>query len=310
MMKSTRSTQYDALSVEVGSGMNYRDTMERILIHIEHHLDTDLSVPELARMAGYSMYHFCRVFQAYQGATIMEYVRTRRLSLALHGLASGKDGLETALDHGYATHGGFVRAFKRTYGQPPTRFGAMEMQQGGTFMNVQIITKPSFRVAGYGTPTNIAGSFTQEVAAFWEQYEENWEGKLYDKLNPPKHGEVCICLPESRNSSNLVYVMGVIVDEFSKVEPDMVTITVPAATYAVFTTPPVYQIGGVNEALFAQGIRDTWKKVYAEWFDGSGYVFDEDALDFEYYDERCHHTAHSVMDIYVPIKKAPAQQDA
>lgn len=61
---------------------------------------------------------------------------------------------------------------------------------------------------------------------------------------------------------------------------------------------------------FAQGIRDTWKKVYAEWFDGSGYVYDEDGLDFEYYDERCHHTAHSVMDIYIPVKKVPTQQNA
>ena len=283
--------------------MNYRDTMERILCHLEHHLDTEISVQELAEMAGYSMYHFCRVFQAYQGTTVMEHVRRRRLSLALHGLANGKDGLETALDLGYATHAGFVRAFKRAYGQPPTRLEMLNKQQGGSFMNVQIITKPSFRVAGYGTSTNIAGGFTQDVAAFWEQYGESWEEKLYQKLNPPKHGEVCLCLPESRNSSNLVYVMGVIVDDFSKVEPDMVTVTVPAATYAVFTTPPVYQIDGVNGDLFAQGIRDTWKKVYAEWFDESGYAYDEDGLDFEYYDERCHHTAHSVMDIYVPVKK-------
>ncbi len=282
--------------------MNYRDTMERILCHIEHHLDEDLFVRELADMAGYSMYHFCRVFQAYQGATVMEHVRSRRMSLALHGLAQGRDGLETALDHGYATHGGFVRAFKRTYGQPPTRYGIGDAKQGGTFMDVQIVEKPSFLVAGYGVPTNIAGSFTQEVAAFWEKVEDGWEGKLYATLNPPKHGEVCICLPESRNSGNLVYVMGVIVDDFSRVEPDMVTITVPAATYAVFTTPPVHQLGGVNGDLFAQGVRDTRKRIYAEWFDASGYVYDEDALDFEFYDERCHHTAHSVMDIHVPVK--------
>lgn len=283
--------------------MNYRETMERIVCYIEHNLDTELSAPELSRMAGYSLFHFCRVFHAYQGVTVMVYVRARRMCLAAASLTNGKDGLETALDLGYATHGGFTRAFKRIYGQPPTRYGGNSGQQGGTIMNVQIISKPAFRLAGYGVSTNIAGSFTQEVAAFWDKYEENWEGKLYEKLNPPRHGEVCICLPESRNGSNLLYVMGVIVDDFSKVEPDMYTVTVPEATYAVFTTPHVNQVGGINDDLFVQGIRETWRKVYAEWFDASGYVYDENGLDFEYYDERCHHTPYSVMDIHVPVRK-------
>ncbi len=283
--------------------MNYRESMERIVCHIEHNLDTEMSVMELSRKAGYSPFHFCRVFQAYKGVTVMEYVRLRRLSLALNDIANGKGGLETALDLGYATHGGFSRAFKRAYGHPPARYEEMTQQGGGTFMNVEIMEKPVILVAGYGVATNIAGGFTQDVAAFWEKHDVNWEELLYAKLNPPKHGEVCICLPESRNSDNMVYMMGVIVDDFSKVEPDMVTVAIPAARYAVFTTPPVNQLGGINSELFAAGIRDTWRQVYTEWFDGSGYAYDESALDFEFYDERCHHTAHSVMDIYVPIRK-------
>lgn len=246
--------------------------LKAVISHIETHLEDSLNTEQLARIAGYDDGYFHRYKMA-------------------------------ALDLGYATHGGFLRAFKRIYGQPPTRYAGNIGQQGGITMNVQIVSKPAFNVAGYGVSTNIAGSFTQEVAAFWDKYEENWEGKLYEKLNPPRHGEVCICLPESRNGSNLLYVMGVIVDDFSKVEPDMYTVTVPEATYTVFTTPSVNQVGGINEDLFIQGIRETWRKVYTEWFDASGYIYDENGLDFEYYDERCHHTPHSVMDIHVPVRK-------
>jgi AraC family transcriptional regulator len=281
--------------------MNYRENMERIICYIEFHLDQELTVTELTQQAGYSLYHFCRVFQAYQGVTVMDYVRSRRLALAAQAIVHGKDGISTALEHGFDTQSGFSRAFKRAYGISPTQYKYKNITQGGKNMNVQIIQMPAFKVAGYGVDTNIAGSYTQDIAAFWEKCDSCWEGKLYNQLNPPKHGEVCLCLPESRHSSNLVYVMGVIVEDFSLVSKDMVAVTVPAATYAVFTTPPIFQVGGVNEDLFAQGIHDTWRDIYDIWFEDSGYAYNEDGLDFEFYDERCHHTPNSVMDIYIPI---------
>lgn len=129
---------------------------------------------------------------------------------------------------------------------------------------------------------------------------------MYEQLNPPKHGEVGICLPDSKDSGNLTYLLGVIVKNFDEVTEDMITLEIPEATYAVFTTPPVdATIGGkngkANQEDFPKAIKHTWKYIFEEWFKDSDYRYDESKLDFEYYDERCHFRPDTVMDIYIPV---------
>ena len=98
-------------------------------------------------------------------------------------------------------------------------------------------------------------------------------------------------------------MLGVIVNDFNDATDDMITVEVPEATYAVFTTPPVNTSTEIENNEFANVIKQTWKYIFEEWFKDSGYVFDETKLDFEYYDERCHPTIGTVMDIYVPVLK-------
>lgn len=171
-------------------------------------------------------------------------------------------------------------------------------------MNPVIVEKPAFKVAGYGIRTNITGAaYTKDIASFWSNYDgENLESKMYNILNPAKHGEVGLCVPLSE-SGNAIYLLGVIVDDFSKAEEDMLTVEVPKAQYAVFTTPPVNTANDEEQKEFAEIIADTWKYIFEDWFKDSGYVYDEDKLDFEFYDERCHHRQDTVMEIYIPVKK-------
>ena len=46
-----------------------RARIERVLAHLADHLDADLSVAELARIAHFSPYHFHRLFRALVGET-------------------------------------------------------------------------------------------------------------------------------------------------------------------------------------------------------------------------------------------------
>lgn len=303
--------------------MNYSLDIKRNIEYIEANIKERLTPEIVASNAGYSLYHFCRVFQACMDISVMEYIRKRRLSLAATELFKGRRIIDIAFDYGFETQSGFAKAFRKEYGFSPTQYSARmavikgfvsgeqtTFEFGGIFMNPVIIKKPAFKVAGYGIKTNIAdGNYTKDIAAFWNNYDTNgWECKMYQQLNPSKHGEVGVCVPDSKDSGSLIYLLGVIVEDFDKVTEDMVTLEVPEATYAVFTTPPVdVTVGGkngkANQEDFPKAIRQTWKYIFEEWFKGSGYKYDEGKLDFEFYDERCHFRPDTVMDIYVPVMK-------
>lgn len=170
-------------------------------------------------------------------------------------------------------------------------------------MNPTILKKPAMKVAGYAVKTTISGAVqTKDVAALWEQFDmEGWETKLYDQLKPPKHGEVGMFIPGDKD--DVCYVLGVIVDDFTSVTKDMVCVEIPAATYAIFTTPPVDMTQENGDVEFPKAIKATWKYIFEEWFQNSDYEYDQNKFDFEYYDERCHGRLDTVMDIYIPICK-------
>jgi len=294
--------------------LNYNDAIALCIEFIEKNIRNELSPEIIADECGYSTFHFSRVFNINQGMTLMEYVKKRRLTLAAKDMFNGKKIIDIALEYGFETHNGFSKAFKKEFGFSPTQYlkrmdryleKKSVLEFGGDFMNPIIIEKSAFKVAGYGIKTNITnGNYTKDVASFWINYDgENLESKMYKILNPPKHGEVGLCIPSSNDRGEATYMLGVIVDDFNDVTDDMITAEVPEATYAVFTTPPVNTGTEAENNEFANVIKQTWKYIFEEWFKDSGYIFDETKLDFEYYDERCHPTIGTVMDIYVPVLK-------
>lgn len=293
--------------------MNYSRDIERAIGFIERNIKENLTVENIAGHVGYSLYHFCRVFAISQGVTIMEYVRSRKLSLGRVELLKGKKIIDVALEYGFETPSGFSKSFKKAFGYTPTqylsRMSGYEnhrelLNVGGYIMNPIIVKKEAFKVAGYGINTNIQGTnYTKDVASFWNNYDgENLESKMYDTLNPPKHGEVGLCVPVDEEG-NVAYLLGVIVEDFSKVTDEMITVQMPEAQYAVFTTPPVDTTRDENQNDFANIIKETWKYIFEEWFKDSGYEYDNDKFDFEFYDERCHFRQDTVMEIYIPVKK-------
>lgn len=293
--------------------MNYRKDMEKSIDFIEVNLGNRLTAAMIADYVGYSLYHYCRIFLACYGVPVMEYVRKRRLSLAALDLDQGAKVIDIALKYGFETASGFSKAFRREYNCSPTQYSAgmwaVDLSAGkdlanakkeSLLSNVRFETKESFKIAGYAIKTNISdASSTKDVAALWEKFDTaGWESKLYEQLNPLKHGEVGIFIPGK--GDQVSYVLGVIVDNFEQVTEDMVCLEIPETKYAVFTTLPVNM--QVKEEDFAIAIKSTWKAIFEEWFQ-ENYEYDQSRLDFEFYDERCHLRTDSVMEIYIPIKQ-------
>lgn len=293
--------------------MNYRKDFEKCLEYIEMNITNTLNPTILSEYIGYSLFHFCRLFQIYKGMSLMEYIRKRRLELSLINIMNKEKIIDVALKYGFETPSGYTKAFRKEYGTTPKKY-SLKMEgynhkepllEVAQYIQQPMIKEISvFQIAGYGLKTDIAGiEYTDELIAYWNDYEKfSYEEKMYEVLNPLKHGEVGIAIPDSLDSGKMLYLCGVMVEEGIEIPNDMISFMIPGGQYAVFTTPPVDMRNQVDN--FAKMIKMTWKYIFDEWFLNCGYIYDEARYDFEFYDERCHYLENSTMDIYIPIKIA------
>ncbi len=96
----------------------YRERIDRVLDYISAHLDEELSLRRLSRVACFSPFHFHRLFQAFNAETLNEYVRRMRLERAASLLRASPERriTDVALTVGFAGLAEFSRAFKRHFG--------------------------------------------------------------------------------------------------------------------------------------------------------------------------------------------------
>ena len=102
---------------------NYQARMQRVLDYIDQHLDGDLDLETVSRVAAFSKFHFHRQFSATFGLSVHRYVQLARLKRASHRLAKDAQSVtEIAMDAGYDAPDAFARAFRQRFGQSPSSF--------------------------------------------------------------------------------------------------------------------------------------------------------------------------------------------
>ena len=102
--------------------MDNRAIIQRSLDYIEDNLQTDIMAAELAEMAGFSLFHYYRIFQQATGLPVMQYILRRRLLHGIYSIKQGTSKIEAALTHGFDTYAGFYKAFCREFGTTPSAF--------------------------------------------------------------------------------------------------------------------------------------------------------------------------------------------
>src|SRR5262249_32004271 len=93
--------------------------------YIETHKTEELSLTDVARAAGASVFHFCKVFHKATSLTFTDYLARVRLEDARTQLLNPNRRIsEIAYDVGFQSLTQFNRTFKRVFGQSPTEFRA------------------------------------------------------------------------------------------------------------------------------------------------------------------------------------------
>lgn len=96
----------------------------RVRAYIEETLDADVSLAELAEVAGLGRYRLIRSFRRSLGVTPHVYRSSRRVIRAKERLAAGETPAGTALACGFCDQAHFTRVFKRATGVTPARYRA------------------------------------------------------------------------------------------------------------------------------------------------------------------------------------------
>ncbi len=115
-------------SVEAGGLASWR--ANRVLAHVEQHLDGPLRSDALAALAGLSTGHFIRAFKARFGLPPHAYVLQRRIERAKGLMLATEDRrlAQIALICGLADQAHLSRVFRRFVGETPNAWRARQLQ--------------------------------------------------------------------------------------------------------------------------------------------------------------------------------------
>ena len=118
--------------VPASPGRSMDRRFERVLAHVERHLDGPIRLEALAEEAGLSVFHFSRVFRARLGTTPQQHVRARRVARARRLLAGTDLALaEIAYACGFAHQSHFTALFRAHTGRTPGAFRAEAARDDG-----------------------------------------------------------------------------------------------------------------------------------------------------------------------------------
>lgn len=286
--------------------MNYTEHIQIAIDYIEKNLQSQISLSSCAKAAGYSEYHFLRIFKEATGITPGQYVRKRRLSeIAKLISKTDKCFFASAMEWGFNSYENFVRAFKTEHNITPKEYKSnfnslhlyekldlLELKRLQEDINIApvIVDLQSFHLYGHLLHTSFKKSHT-EIPSFWNMYNCNGTGKkLQPHVSPKLRKDYGVSIVDIK-AKKFDYFIGVKSNNPIK---NTITITIPAGTYAVFKTPTA------NSFTFVETIHQSWDYILNKWFPNNTEYTRLNSYEFETYCEKSNRYSE---DIYIPIKK-------
>jgi AraC family transcriptional regulator len=278
------------------------------LRYIEDNLLRRLTVADVARAAGYSAYHYCRLFHSLTGDSVMGYARKRRLTVAAQQLTNGAKTrlIDLALDCGFESQAAFTRAFKRQFGVPP---GAVR-RSGRTWLprcrwpidatvllhlTETLTMEPKFIEHGdihfVGLRQETQPREVADGPGVWRRFRP-----FIDKIRH-RRGSHALGVIEviDKAAGVFAYSAAVEVGRIAEVPQGLAAKTLPGGRFAVFTLKLAScDIGGELRRAFGY--------IYGTWAANSGAKL-RAYYDLEVYDQRFDSkTISGEVDIWVPVK--------
>lgn len=249
------------------------ELLNQLVDEVETHLGEEINIDALAVSMGTTGYHARRMFSSLAGMPLSEYVRRRRMTVAVADVTGGEDLLTIAIRYGYGSVEAFGRAFRSVHGvshgdvrrhggplrtQPTLRF---RLTVEGSFpMEARIRERPAFRLIGHAARVpliykGVNPHIQQHIASL--PRDEHERLKALCGTDPRGLLQVSADVdPDYLEGSELTYLHGVAVEATSEVPSDLDVIDVDAGEWVVFRT------SGPHPAA----LQEAYATSASEWF--------------------------------------------
>lgn len=296
----------------------YIRRIHKVQDYIEHHLGHVLSIEELSNVAGFSKYHFSRIFQGILHEPLAHYVNRIRMENALFLLAhrTDKNMTDIAFELGYTDSAVFSRAFKNYYSISPREYRNEYSKNCKDSFLLSEYNKGTAKKEWVGNQFPVTGRITienledQKVAyvrhiGTYETLAKEYEGLIQKLFAYAKMQHLLVedqnwvfamyhDNPEFVEESQFRTSLGLTIPKGIAVQDDGIlgTMELKGGLYAVG-----------HFQIQQEQYSDAWNYMYQEWLTGSGYV-PRNYNPFEVYrnDPNANESHIHEVDIYVPIE--------
>ena len=265
----------------------YIRRIHKVQDYIEHHLGKPLSIEELSGAAGFSKYHFSRIFQGILHESLAHYVNRIRMENALFMLAhrADKNMTDIAYELGLSDSAVFSRAFKNYYGVSPREYRKEYSKNCKDNFLLSEYNKDTAKKEWKGNPFPVTGQITienmKEKQIAYVRHTGTYEtlAKEYVGLmqNLFAHAERQQLLVEGQNWVLAMYHDNPEFGEASQFRtslcltvPEGIRIQEDGVLGRMKLEGGLYAVGHFQ--IQKEQYSDAWNYMYQEWIAGSGYV--------------------------------------
>lgn len=280
----------------------YVNSLNKVLVFIQSNIDRKLSLQELSEVAGFSCFHFHRIFSAFVGESPGSYIRRLTLEKSARMLAySDKSITDISFENGFETPSSYSRAFKKVFGVSPSEYKntvPVVLKSNEEYQKVlKELVMQNF--LGIKELEDMNVLYVRKTGNYEEAACQAWSVLMkYCYSNKIRmEGTKCIGIgyddPSITPENKLRYDACITCEDDIKVEGEISTQIIKGGKYAVFLHKGSYK-----------NLNETYRAIFMEWVPSNGKQV-ANKPSFELYlnrDPRRTKPENLRTEIYIPIE--------
>lgn len=224
--------------------------INRVVAYIESHLYDRLDVETLSKVAGYSPFHFSRLFKSATGESLGVMVKRLRLEQGAKQLYNVSQNItEVGMESGYNTPSSFTKAFKQRFDHAPADFKAqLQKDFEGFYAHLKVQPELFRRSSQRLLCCRVTGDYATSSIEAWQclytQLEQ--EALLHLITDTTDYYGLCYDIPGITEDDKMRYEAAISVGHDLNIHHERLFMRdLPAGSYAAL----MYE--GEHEGLYA-----------------------------------------------------------